>query len=330
MYSEESESPGIVGPALVEWVRAQKSARAPATPHTLALLPQPLSLLHLFKHLPDHLATSRGNTTITSTRLRPVHFPLDASPFLQPLCTMTVEPHQLATTLSQPLTSTTQLFSLLIPPLVQLNLLSDQPHLTSLIPPSPSTSTTTFDPPRFLKRQLALVQKVLIEKVWPDWETTLEAEEGTTALLVFERWFVPPPPSKDNDSNSKYAGDVAISSYAILSSLLSIKRTTTSSIQPRSLEIITSLLVKLSQQFNLEQVYLAVHSKPSEKNCNGNEDMTWEATWKDLRNVPTRVANAWGALEDGKVQGRIGDGVPLELEPLYVLKLLSSCSSAPR
>ncbi|BGP14942.1 hypothetical protein JCM10213_007256 [Rhodosporidiobolus nylandii] len=235
----------------------------------------------------------------------------------------------LASRLAKPLTSTAQILDLLIPPLQALSLLPDRPDLAR----RPSTSSASLDPARFVKRQLGLVQKVLVERVWPDWEAALEAEEGKDGLLLFERSFVPPPPSAG--SLPPLAGEVALSAYTVLSSLLSGK--SSAELRPRTLEVISHLLARLSSEFNVEQIYLATlgsSTKPSVRMQDGEDSddeddgadpatlERWEKTLKGLVGVPTRVANAWGLAQgSGKIPaGRAGLRIPAELDlsPYFV------------
>jgi len=162
---------------------------------------------------------------------------------------------------------------------------------------------------------------VLIEKVWPDWENAIRSDNGEEGLLVLERWFVPPTLNNTSDISSK----VALSSYAILSSLLSTKSAST--LRPRSLEIISSLLVKLNASFNIHESYLstlAIPSKPPvtiSQNSDDEDDdridptilVVWEQSIKDLIGIPARVANAWGALSEKK-GARVGTEMPTEME----------------
>ncbi|GAA5880743.1 hypothetical protein JCM16303_004335 [Sporobolomyces ruberrimus] len=237
----------------------------------------------------------------------------------------TIEPTSPALSLSsrllEPLSSTVQLLDLLVPPLLALDLLPDvSPAFLSRyrLP-----TTLSIDPSRFLKRQLGLVQKVLVEKVWPDWEKAVEAEEGTDGLLVFERWFVPPSTSS---TSSTIAAEVAQSSYAILSAVLSGKSAPT--LQTRSLEIVSSLLIKLNTSFNLSELYLSSlgTSPPSSVTVTEDSDSEdeedridpaslamWEQSIKDLMGIPVRVANAWG-LQSEKKGTRVGERIPAELE----------------
>ncbi|GAA6029657.1 hypothetical protein JCM8097_000988 [Rhodosporidiobolus ruineniae] len=221
----------------------------------------------------------------------------------------------LSARLAEPLASTAQLLDLLVPALAALSLFSDQPDLVS----HHTSVQSILDPSRFVKRQLGLVQKVLVERVWPDWEAALEAEEGAGGPVVFERWFLPPPAS------SSFGGEVALSAYSVLSALLSSK--STANLRPRSLEIASSLLARLSQSFNIEQVYFATLANAPARMQEGSDDededgadpaslARWELALKALVNVPTRVANALGAMQERQnvPAGRAGEGVPAELE----------------
>ncbi|GAA5892867.1 Tel2p [Sporobolomyces salmoneus] len=222
----------------------------------------------------------------------------------------------LSSRLSEPIESTAQLLELLVPPLIALDLVFDLP--SSFL--SRFRSPESIDPNKFVKRQLGFVQKILVEKVWPDWEKTVEAEEGTQGSLVFERWFIPPPVST---LTSTIGAKVAISSYAVLSSMLSTK--TASTLQPRSLEIISDLLVKLQSAFNFSDVYnatlgQATRAKIVEAENSDEEDeqidpaslSAWEQSIRDLLGIPVRVANAWGSISE-KRGTRIGASVPVEL-----------------
>ncbi|GAA6004804.1 hypothetical protein JCM11491_002237 [Sporobolomyces phaffii] len=226
-------------------------------------------------------------------------------------------PSSLSTRLSEPLSSTSQLLGLLVPPLVALDLVPDlQPSFLSRFRDSASLA---IDPTKFVKRQLGLTQKVLIEKVWPDWEKAVEAEEGKNGKLVFERWFVPPSTSTSTCAiNSK----VAISSYAVLSSSLSTK--SGSGLQRCSLEIVSSLLVQLNSSFNLSQLYVStIGASRSRDSVSDDEEedeqidpatlSAWDHSIKDLMGIPVRVANAWGAVSE-KNGSRTGEGIPSELE----------------
>ncbi|GAA5918510.1 hypothetical protein JCM1841_003273 [Sporobolomyces salmonicolor] len=241
----------------------------------------------------------------------------------------------LASRLAEPLSSVSQLLDLLVPPLVSLNLLPDQPSFATHYGASP----TPLDPGRFLRRQLGLVQKILVEQVWPDWESALQTEKGPAGVQVLERWFVPPS-NHDGAPSIATQGTspkVALSAYAVLSSILSTKSAST--LRPRSLEIVSQLLVKLSSAFNIAEIYLSVvgsspaRSPLAEDDSDDDETVDpaslslWEQSLRDLLQVPTRVANAWGAMREKQrlPTSRVGEGLPAELEITpYVSALATS------
>ncbi|GAA5900638.1 hypothetical protein JCM6882_000928 [Rhodosporidiobolus microsporus] len=256
----------------------------------------------------------------------------------------------LAARLAEPLASTSQLLDLLVPPLHALSLLPDQPSLVQ----RHASSSAPIEPARFVKRQLGFVQKVLIERVWPDWEAALEAEEGKAALAVFERWFVPPPcPAPAFSSTSlDFGAEVALSAYSVLSSILSSKSTV--DLRPRSLEIASQLLVSLSRSFSVQEMYLATVGRPTTPASNAVSDeddsddeggadpaslARWEEAMRNVVSIPTRVANAWGAMQEKQKlpNARPGVGVPpeLDLEPYFAtltasyLSLLWHLASSP-
>lgn len=217
----------------------------------------------------------------------------------------------LATRLAEPLSSTNQLLALLIPSLARLDLLQDEPQLLERFS-APAAAEGSDEATKFLKRQLGLVQRVLVERVWPDWEAAVAAEEGVElARVVLERWFVPP-----SFADPRHA-EVALSAYAVLSSLLSPR--TTPPLQRRSLELVSSLLARLASAFSLQAVYVAIlgrddtHRTPSAESQDAER---WERTVRDLVGLPTRVANAWGAIAERTAipQGRVGADIPPELE----------------
>ncbi|GAA5985434.1 hypothetical protein JCM11641_000156 [Rhodosporidiobolus odoratus] len=260
----------------------------------------------------------------------------------------------LSARLAEPLSSVPQLLDLLVPPLQALSLLPDLPALSSCS----STASADIDSSRFVKRQLGFVQKVLVERVWPDWEGPLEADEGAEGIKVLERWFIPPLKAgslnRSDDASSAAsaaAAEVALSAYAVLSSLLSAK--SAAGLRPRSLEIASQLLIRLSTDFGVEQVYLATLGSPAKAalTSSGSDDedsadpaflARWDDTLKELLRLPTRVANAWGALHEKKKVPlhQPGLGVPPELEDrpyfatftksyLSLLWYLASDSSVP-
>lgn len=220
----------------------------------------------------------------------------------------------LPTRLAEPLASTSQLLDLLVPPLSALDALPDHRDLAS----RHGEADGSIDASRFVKRQLGLVQKVLVERVWPDWEGALEADEGRAALAVFERFFLPASTIASSNAATNLANDIALSAYAVLSSLLSVKSAAT--LRPRSLEIIASLLVRLSAAFSVRQLYRATFcaADPASSGAAVDDEdevdpaslSRWEHGLKDLLAVPTRVANAWGS---SKEKHRLGQ-LPAALE----------------
>ncbi|GAA5839496.1 hypothetical protein JCM11251_002741 [Rhodosporidiobolus azoricus] len=247
----------------------------------------------------------------------------------------------LSARLAEPLASTSQLLDLLVPPLQALSLLPDYPQLVQ----RHGSSSSPIDPARFIKRQLGFVQKILIERVWPDWETALEAEEGKPALVVFERWFIPPPTvSACSTSTAQgFGAEVALSAYSVLSSLLSSKSSAT--FGHRALEMASQIIVHLSRSFNVEQVYMTTLSKSTPVSTSGmiSEDDSdeddgadpaslarWDEALKVMLGIPTRVANAWGVMQERQKlpTARPGAGIPPELDPEpYSANLTSSFTS---
>lgn len=241
----------------------------------------------------------------------------------------TLSGSSLSSRLAEPLSSTNELLDLLIPPLESLALLPDQPSLAERHTRSP----IPFSAERFARRQLGLVQKILIEKVWPEWESALEAEEGAAGLAVFERFFVPPPSAfASTSSNVRSTGaDVAISAYAVLSTTTSGK--TVAALPRRSVEIAVDLLAKLSTRFNIEELYLATLGAPKATTHVGRAEAQdeddvadpaavarWETCQRLLLSVPTRAANAWGStLSEGQ---KIVAPFPQDLHPECVASVV--------
>lgn len=196
----------------------------------------------------------------------------------------------IATLLSTPISSLPALLALLTPPLAALSLLHDRPDLVALHP----SSSPPIDPRAFRKRQLGLVQKLLVEKIWPDWEHALEEEEEGLVDIVFRRWYV--PPLAGTRGQQELAVEVALSAYAVLTSLLS-RRTTP--LHTSVLTIISSLLADLSTSYSLAPLYLAlfpVTSTPRDSREESKAVARWESMLKDIFAVPAKVANAFGAL----------------------------------
>lgn len=243
------------------------------------------------------------------------------------------------TTLSQqlslPLTSTQQLKDLLVPYLDLLQLIPDRQDLiTSTSTTLPSTFTSIdLSHDRitkrnlFLKRQLGLVQKILIESVWSDWEVVLSSEEEDTDLVevLFERWFIPLLPEEVGQDRD-LAIEIAISSYAILNSLLLQPRSSSKLLRKESLIIITRLLSKLTSIYTIDILYPTVFQSTS-SNEEGDEveeeeersitkaSAKWDLLFKDIYTIPAKISNAWGRIWESQPSSiNLAEMIPTSLE----------------
>lgn len=210
----------------------------------------------------------------------------------------------LAQQLSSPIKSTDELLSLIVPPLARLDLLDDDVELVT-------GYNGAYDTARLLKRQIGLVQKVMITQVWPDWGHALAAELGPArARLVFERWFVPP-----SCANSAHA-EVAISALSTLQSLLS-----SSNKPPLSLtafELAVDLLARLTRVLTLKDAYMSIFERKSNVQVTAIDPASakfrWQTVVKDFINLPTRVANAAGSASSGQASSTWRPDIPGPLE----------------
>ncbi|KPV77335.1 uncharacterized protein RHOBADRAFT_51210 [Rhodotorula graminis WP1] len=213
----------------------------------------------------------------------------------------------LATRLAEPLASTSHLLDLVVPPLAACHALDD---LTDLVA-THGHADAPVDVRRFVRRQLGLVQKVLVERVWPEWEAALVADDSQPGHLVLERFFVPPASSfaSTSSSSTSSGAEIALSAYAVLSSLLSAKSAST--LPPRSIELATDLLAKLVRVFNVKDLYLSTiaASSRSAVGSSGDEDENderadpvavarFDSSLRHLSSAPTRAANAWGVMRE--------------------------------
>lgn len=208
----------------------------------------------------------------------------------------------LAELLSGSLGSTGQILSLVVPFLHLMHLIDDRPDLIA-------TYATQEDQDRvrraaFMKRQLGFVQKVIIEKVWHDWEKEMDKEEMGLSQVVLTRFIVPPTLSdREEDSAAETESrqirtDIALSSYSILLSLLS-RRSTSSPLHPSTLQFISKSLEQLSASYGVKEVFIGIFFS-----SNGQEREKslviqlnrWETALKLLTSVPAKVANAFGAM----------------------------------
>ena len=239
----------------------------------------------------------------------------------------------LAARLAAPFRSTAELLQLLVPPLAHLGLLPDFPQLCNDYGAAAAASTNEpFDTKRFLRRQIGLVQKALVERTWPDWEQAVVAQHGPAGVAVFERYYVPPPSGVEGVL-SVNAAEIAISAIGVLSSFLAVK--TASQLHPRALQLVLDLLAKLSGRFSLEQLYFATIGRSSSRQggprgetgpeeADPLEMARWEATLRDILSVPFKAANAAGAASaDGPL--RISNALrnlPPALDSRFVLSFL--------
>ena len=230
----------------------------------------------------------------------------------------------LATRLAEPLASTSHLLDLVVPPLAACHALDDFPDLVT----AHGHSDAPVDVRRFVRRQLGLVQKVLVERVWPEWEAALVADDGQPGQLVLERFFIPPASAFASTSSSPTSpgAEIALSSYAVLTSVLSAKSAST--LPPRSIELATDLLAKLVHVFNVEDMYLSTIAAsgrsavgPSGSVSEDEDDeradpaavARFDSSLRHLSGVPTRAANAWGVMRN-KQKGPAGPDLPTDLE----------------
>lgn len=144
-------------------------------------------------------------------------------------------------------------------------------------------------------------------------------------MLVLERYFVPPEPAfaSTSTSTTSAGAEIAMSAYAVLTSVLSSKSAST--LPPRSIELATELLSKLARVFNLEELYLATIATSASDAANAGDDededdhadpaavSRFDDCLRHLAGVPTRAANAWGVMQ-GKQKGRAGPALPAELD----------------
>lgn len=215
-----------------------------------------------------------------------------------------LRPVSLSQQLSSSIKSTDELLGLLVPPLAQMDLLSDDSELASRY-------QGTCDIARLLKRQIGLVQKVLIAKVWPDWSHALTAELGPErARRIIDRWFVPPSCVKMEHAT------IAASALSVLRSLLSTSLNPP--LSPPALEITLERLARLSGVYTIQTAYQAIfssNSSPAEGiRADAGADAQWRMTVNDFMSLPTRVANAVGLAASVQGNGPWSMNIPSDLE----------------
>ena len=132
-----------------------------------------------------------------------------------------------------------------------------------------------------LTRHILPLQRVLLEHVFPVWESALEEEKKVSLLNQF---FCP-----DSFSfMSVVAGDIAVLAY---SSILSLPLTTYS----------INLLAHLSTEYPVDRLHAAVFSSQA---LQKHSPVIWQDCLRNVISVPGKVANAIGT----------DTSAPLELE----------------
>ncbi|SDA01901.1 BZ3500_MvSof-1268-A1-R1_Chr10-2g02997 [Microbotryum saponariae] len=228
----------------------------------------------------------------------------------------------LHTRLAGPITSTDQLLELLVPPLVRLGALP-QELVSSLLSSSSSSSSVAAppqDPAKFIKRQLALVQRVILERIWPDWEHALSTElQGSpiSARQLLSSWFIPDPNLANTDASS-LSNEIALSALQVLCSCLSTHKSSPpqSPLHPRSIHLVVRILSEWVTQFSLERTYRIIFAGEG-VSMQVREDR-WERILKTLMGMPILVANRMGELTVGK--RTLGQNVPQNLHLSYQTK----------
>lgn len=257
----------------------------------------------------------------------------------------------LAQQLSQPIQSVEHLLQLVLAQLDRLDLIlpSEQQLARRYITTSPADQLNPVPGPsdhsrsnqQWLKRQLGLVQRAIILSIYPDWAEAIQTVGGQDLVeLGLGRWFIPSPIITPTSTSPKptiqptaYAGQVALSGYAVISALLSKPRTlplhpststsapTSTSLHPRSLDYALELVTQLSRRFSLPEVWNEVYGPPDQAGTataavqdetsaatdlssdsdddhhdheTGLKNQRWEAALKDLFGLGIRIANGCG------------------------------------
>ena len=236
----------------------------------------------------------------------------------------------LAQQLSQPIKSVKHLLSSLLAQLDKLDLVlaSEQPLLRCYLPtPTSSTAAPTAGPSdttrsnqQWLKRQLGLVQRAIIVSVYPDWAEAVRAEGGDELVeLALGRWFGPPTIT----NQLEYSGQVALSGYSVISSLLSNRRPLAllpsssnatdpahptaapppAALHPHSLTFTLQLLSQLSIRFSLPEIWAEVYGDAEPGGGDETEALSGEADSDDSSDEEDHEAGmrneAWEAAMKG-------------------------------
>ncbi|KAL4074486.1 telomere length regulation protein-domain-containing protein [Scleroderma yunnanense] len=119
-----------------------------------------------------------------------------------------------------------------------------------------------------ISRAFSVLQRVLLETIWPTWEAVLE-EEGCTPLL--QQYFSP-----DAFANASIpAGSVALCAYSTILAL---------PINQRSIV----LLLRLTREYPVDRLFRAVSTISDV----ARRSVTWDDCLRNLFAVPAKVANA--------------------------------------
>lgn len=232
-----------------------------------------------------------------------------------------------AARLSAPFRSTDDLLAVLVPPLARLHLLDDHPDLVSSYasPAAPDRDRDRDrDAARFLRRQLGLVQKLILERVWPDWHRALALPQ------LWDRYFVPPPPQTALAPAAAAvaaaaADEIALSAYGVLTSYLASSASSGRQRRPPdALQFALDLLAKLSDRFSIEHLYYATLARGTSAGDQADPDplavARWDATVNDMLAIPDRAANAAAAVSSSVHSSDARTAVrnlPRALDPRY-------------
>ena len=221
--------------------------------------------------------------------------------------------------LAEPIPSLQYLLELLVPALAMLGLLSDRPDLISTHSPPDDVSLNerTKELEVFTKRQLAFVQKIVLEKIWIDWALEFEKDEAGLSDIVLGRWLAPlssEEGTENEDEMRRWRCEVAMSAYSVIGLSLSTKSGAT--LHPMTLELAGRSLQLLVDHYNVDAIFQHLIVPNAEEREIVIAADRWERALRDLFAVPTKVANAYG-LQAEKTGARIGVDIPDSLVWAY-------------
>lgn len=220
--------------------------------------------------------------------------------------------------LAEPIPSLQYLLELLVPALALLQLLSDRPDLISTHSPPDNVSfdERAREVETFTKRQMAFVQKIVLEKIWIDWALELEKEEIGLSDIVLGRWLAPLPTQQVDEGKRvgrRWDCEVAISAYSVLGHALSRKSTKSgndgTTLHQMTLELAGRSLKSLVQHYNVDVLFQYLIAPDAEGRQSAIAADRWDRVLRDLFAVPAKVANAYG-MQAEKMGSRIGSDVP--------------------